>query len=710
MSHQHREGTSDSAARAQLIEENRRLAQRCLELESAARRQLEKLRAANAALTRSEPDLRILLENASIGFALIDINMRIATANKTLADLLGRPQEELAGVNFGNFIYVGKLPAFSRLIGQHGGRGRTADSIDLLGSDGDLIPCRITASEWRDDAGALQGYFLLVFEAGAELAAADRLREMELGMAEAEKSRNLFLDLMSRELRSPANGIVGMSRMLMEAGLNDRQKELAGVINSSAGSIVALVDDIMDVARSYTGETKAKPVPISPSALARGVATMFWVRAEEKGLEFRSHVADNVPAGVSADPHLLRQVLVHLLDNAFKFTERGRVTLAVDVLAGRLRFMVSDTGPGINPETEEYLLGVDALQDTPTSRRHGGIGMGLTLCRRLVALMGGRLDYESVPGRGSEFHFAIPLEPTDAAPGERLEPPPEAVHLSPMSILVADGNPLSSRLIHAYLNFDGHRLTMTDNGVDAVEKCREGDFDLAILDLSLATLDGLQTLRLIRDGEKTGGGRLPVLLLVSAGQKRDEQFFLRHGADGVVSKPVQPVELMTKIAQAAKVQPLSVTRQSARSQYRARTGGSSIRRLDGAHLVNLRQMMPEDQFTGMLRLFMEDVMPGLIDLGKTIGRPDADRERVAFAAAKIRGLAGYLGFTALADLLRTIETAAADESGSEDLPRFADELQMVADDSLEELQRVIPEAFATISSNRKDSRPGDGNA
>lgn len=703
MSQEDRTVETNAASRDHLLEENRRLAQRYLELESASRKQVEKLRAANAALTRSAPDLRILLENAAIGFALIDLNLRVASANKVLSDILGRRQEELPGLSFANFIYVGKLPAFSRLTSPYAGRAGSADTIELIGRDGSLLPCRITASEWRDDAGALQGYFLLIVEIGAELAAAGRLREVEEVMVEAEKSRNLFLDVMSRELRTPAGGIVGMARMLMDAGLSDRQKELAGVIHSSASSLVALVDDLMDVVRSHIGETSSAPQPVCPHLLARGVASMFAVRAEEKGLDLRLHLAESVPDRVLADPHLLRRVLVHLLDNAMKFTERGHVALSVDVVGERLRFMVSDTGIGIDPEAEKYLVGSESLHDTPASRRHGGIGMGLALCRRLVSLMGGAIDYDSAPGGGSEFHFSIPLTPTDAPPEDALEPPPEAVHLPPLSILIADANPLSGRLIRAYLNFDGHTLTEADNGLDAADKCRQGDFDLAILDLNLPKLDGLQTLRLIREGEKSGTAkRLPVLILAPPGQMREEQYYERCGADGVVTKPVQPVELMTKAARAARVRPLAVARPSARSQYRARCGGSSLRRLDGSHLVNLRQMMPEEQFTGILRLFMEDAVPDLVELRVLAGQPAPDRERLAFAAAKIRGMAAYLGFSALADVLARLEGGAR---GGEEVRKLADELQMVTDDSLEELKRILPEAFGVISDMKA---PGTG--
>ncbi len=686
----------------QLTEENRRLVQRCLELEAASRQQLEKLRAANAVLTRGEADLRALLENAAIAFALTDGNLRIASANQTMAGILGYTPAELPGVNFTNFVYVGKLPAFNRLVGLGGGGAQGEEIIELVARDGALVPCRIVANSWLDEDGAAQGHFILAFDAGPEIIAAGRLRDMERSMAETEKSRALFMEVISRELRAPASGVVGMSRMLMDAGLTPRQAELAGVIHSSAGSLVRLVDDLVDVANLGAGDVRAKAEPVAPNDLAVGVANLFSVRAEEKGLKLLVATAATVPGRVMLDPHLLRRVLAHLLDNSIKFTETGHITLSVDVVGSRLRFMVSDTGPGVDPEVEDTLLREEVFPRDPHASRRGGIGVGLAICRRLAAAMGGGIGYESEPGRGSEFHCSLPL--VRAQPNSdtrRLQAPAEAVHLPPLSILVADANPISSRFIQACLHFDGHSATLTDNGVDAAHKCRDNQYDLVVLDSLLPKLDGLQTLRLIREDEKgRTGRRTPALVMTSAEPSRSGDVFLRAGADGVVAKPLNIVQFMNALARAAGVKPLTVSRETAPAQYAAGAGGGALRRLDGTQLVNLSQSMPRSQFVGIMRHFMDDAVPGLLDLRTQAGVPDPDPERVAFAAAKGRGLAGYLGFAALADVLKKLEHAGRLHAPRDELLRIAGEIAPTVDDSLEEMQRILPETFALISDMR----------
>ncbi len=401
----------------QLIEENRRLAQRCLELEAASRSQLEKLRAANAVLTRGEADLRALLENAAIGFALTDLNLRVASANQTLAGMLGYGAAELPGVNFTNFVYVGKLPAFNRIVGRDSRASVAGEIIELVARDGALHPCRVVASDWRDENGASRGHFLLVLDAGPELALAVRLRDAEQSAAEAEKSHSLLLEAASREFRAPLGRIADLSRTLMDAGPDDRPSEPAGAIHASAVSLARMLGDLIDAAGPVRDGALPEPSaePVDVRDLAQGVAGLFALRAGEKGLELRVAVAPDVPGQAMLDPRLLMRALAHLADNAVAFTEKGGVTLSVDVAGRRLRFMVSDTGPGVDPDADPDIdpeTGIERAESGPArsrDRRRRGIAAGLAICRRLVSAMGGAIGHESEPGRGSESHFTLPL-------------------------------------------------------------------------------------------------------------------------------------------------------------------------------------------------------------------------------------------------------------------------------------------------------------
>ncbi|MCC8181245.1 MAG: response regulator [Planctomycetes bacterium] len=693
--------------RDRLLAENRLLAQRYLELESNTRKQLDKLRSANDVLARGESHMRILLENAAVGFALLDLNLRIVNANHTLAEALGYPQSDLPGEDFTAFIYVAKLPAFNRMVSSTPTRTKTTETIELVARDGRLVPSRMAVSDWYDDAGVVRGMFILVFNLGEEKQTEERLRELEDTVAEMSKSRRMFIDVISRELRAPASSIMGMIRMLMDGSLTERQAELAGVVHSSASSLVRLVDDLVDVSRLDSDDVNLNPRPVRPDELAKSAVQLFQTRAEEKGLELTLALAPELPEKILADAQRVRRVLTHLLDNAIKFTEKGKVTLSVDMVGENIRFMVSDTGGGIRTRADVDILSERPVSDSAAVRKHGGVGLGLSISRRLVSLMGGKLGYETEPGRGSEFHFTIPaLIPESTLDQDLPPPPPEAIQLPPMKILLADGNPMSRNIARAILRYDGHSLTESDSGIDAAARCRAARFDLVILELHLPKLDGLQTLRLIREEERTAGKpRTPILILGPSGQLREEAFYIRAGADGVVKKPFQPVDLMAAAAKATGAKPIKVARVEPPVAYAAETSGGSLRRIDGVQLVNIKQVMLDDQFIGILRFFMDDAVPGIIALEEMASSPEPDPERIAFAANKAKGLSSYLGFSALADVLGRLELAAADPSPTSQLGQLSAELAVVVDDTLEELKRILPEAFATLTSITQDAKP-----
>ncbi|MCL2000777.1 MAG: response regulator, partial [Planctomycetes bacterium] len=447
-------------------------------------------------------------------------------------------------------------PVFSRLTGQSAAQDRGKTAIELVVRDGRLVPCQIAVSDWLNQDGGIMGYFLLVFEVDEDRRSEARVRAMEESMAEMEKSRSFFFDMVSRELRAPASGVMSMTRMFMDAELTERQADLAGVIHSSASSIIQLIDDIIDIAGTDLDAVSARS-PLRLVDLIRRTANLFTARAEEKGLEIRIDISPTAPERIIGDSRRLRRVLAHLLDDAFKHTEHGHVALSLNVVGDNLRFMVSDTGSGVKAGAGGDLF--DGLLDgqAPESLRSDDLEAGFAVCRRLVAAMGGKIGCEWDSDRGSEFHFSIPLVlPAEVDEEAESESPPAAPRLPPLSILLADGNPLSREVVKACLRFDSHSTTLADNGLDAVGKCRGEVFDLILLDLHLPKMDGIQALRLIREDEVAAGRmRVPALFLAPAGRFRDPEEWRRPGADGVVEKPVQPAVLMSAMSAAAGLNP-----------------------------------------------------------------------------------------------------------------------------------------------------------
>ncbi|MDR1613861.1 MAG: response regulator [Planctomycetota bacterium] len=689
--------TADATA---LSEENLRLAKRCLELEEASRRQIERLRAANDRLMHSESHLRRLLDEASLGFMLLNRDFVLESANTVLCRLLDYEIDELSGLDFRQFVYVGKLAAFTRLADRSPEGCCAHDDIDLIGKSGDTLPCRLSAAPWVDEEGKPRGAFFLVLDISSETSAEGRVRDMRLAVRESEKTRKMFLDIIDHEMRASASSIMGMIQLLRETRLDERQTELSGVIYSSANALQKLVGDLTEMAALETHNLKLRPAPFRLYDLCARVVGLFAQRAGEKGVNLQVDIGPAAPDVAVGDAGRLRQVLVHLVDNSLKFTDRGRVILAVDLIGEQLRFMVSDTGRGMDAETRREILDDPLRSAAPSERRHGGLGIGLSLCRRLVGLMGGTLGFESSAGRGSEFHFFIPLvrPAEEEGVGDEMPRIESALRLPPLDILAAESNPLGRKILKTFLQFDDHRLTLVDNGMEAAEKRQAGDYDVLLLDMQMPGLDGLQTIRIIRDWEEESGKKpIPAVALTAAALAEDDAFYTRAGLAGYVTKPFRPVELMSAIARAAGVEPLALAPEPAPAVYAAEASGGEVRRVDASQIMNLRQVMQNAQFVGLMRFFMEDAVPGIVGIGAMAERPDPDRDRIAFAAEKVQAFAGYLGFRSLSEQLGALSTATRGAASSEELRRQTRELSAVTDDSLEELKRIYPSVFATLT-------------
>lgn len=686
---------------AALLEENRRLAQRYLNFEEASRQKIERLEATNYRLAQGDTDMRLLIEEAAFGFLLLDRNLCLVNANRTLLDLLGYSLPDLSGLDFRQVVYVEKLPAFMVLVDSVGRDGSARADVDLVDHGGEIVTCRLSASNWKDDKGENLGYFLLVLDVTHELRAAERIDRLRAAAGENEKTREIILDIVGREIRTPVNSIAGMIRMLIDTSLDDRQRELAGVIHSSAASLARLVDNLIDMAGADASDAKMRPVPVRVSSLCHGVIRFFMTRAEEKGVVLEAAVAPGVPEAIIGDAARLRRVLAHLLDNAIKFTDAGKITISVDAVGDRLRFMVSDTGCGLYQGAGEEIFNDFATTGSADTRRHGGLGVGLSICRRLVSMMGGKIGFESTPGRGCEFHFTIPLAPVapETAPSEcEGAPQPAAMRLPPLSILVADANPVALRVVNAVLGLDGHRVVAADSGMEAVERARSDTFDVFLFDMQLPDLDGAATLRLIRDDQETSGRkRVPAIALVAAAALNAPDRYREVGFAELVAKPVRPVDLMAAVSAATGVEALRTTAPTAPTPYSAMASGASIRRIDGRQFANISEIMQDEQFVGILRVFIEDSVPDIVHLVDMASSSDPDRARIAFAANKARGLVGYLGLSSLADILGEIEREARERTGERPLPALAQELQTITDDTLEELKRIAPHVFVTFS-------------
>jgi signal transduction histidine kinase/ActR/RegA family two-component response regulator len=366
---------------------------------------------------------------------------------------------------------------------------------------------------------------------------------------DAAKTQGEFLANISHELRTPMNGIIGMTDLALQTRLTTEQEDYLQTARTSAQTLLAILNDILDFSKIEARQMELHRAEFNLHECAQNAVRALAAVASTKGLKLTSTLCPSLPERVSGDEGRVRQIVTNLIGNAIKFTSEGHVALEVKLQDQNsseyvLHFTVRDTGIGIDPAKQSVIFEPFRQADASTTREFGGTGLGLTICAQLVQLMGGRIWVESAPGVGSTFHFTARVQKVATAVKTAEAPRASAGEPGrPRRILLAEDNPVNRKLAMRVLEKQGHVVVVAVDGQEALEKFSDQQFDVILMDVQMPRMGGFEATAQIRIMELERGGQTPIIALTAHAMEGDRERCLKAGMDDYMSKPIKPEEL-----------------------------------------------------------------------------------------------------------------------------------------------------------------------
>ena len=598
--------------------------------------------AANSRIHHDEPrsvQMR-MLEATNAGVIFIDphdsnnpvvfTNAAAATMmGYDLTDLVGRSSDILFGPLSDSKVVDSIRDAFAK-------EQAVTAALTCYRKDGSTFWTKLGISPVRGADGTLAGFIGAFFDISEQKLIEEEARRARAAAERANQAKSEFIASISHDVRTALTGLIGFTNLLLGENLTGEQRRYAMLAREAGNSLLAVINNVLDLSKIEAGKLELSESDFGVIELAVSCHAAVWQAAREKGLDLNFVLKPDVPNMVRGDPDRIRRVLLNLLTNAIKFTEKGNVVLSLSraeegTSSNMLRFSVTDTGVGIPKEKQDLLFHQFSQIEGGASQASGGTGLGLAISKSLVQQMGGTIGVTSTPGVGSQFWFTLPFRPPAGAGAKQAAAgPARRAH-----ILIAEDTPINQELMVTLLKKAGHEVELVTNGEAAVAAVRRGGFDLVLMDLQLPRMDGFAATRAIRalEGEMC---RIPVVALTARASSRDVDECLAAGMNDHLPKPIDALMLLSTVDRWVKV--VKPADEPARHQKE-----DHVAVHDKAMLRDLESHLGREKVASMVAMAGEDIPRRLDRIYRRLGDAEFGRQQ----AHELVSIAGNLGFVEL---------------------------------------------------------------